>query len=318
MARLIETIEDLKKHITVSATFDFKKVLPYAKRAERKYIIKAIGRDQYDSMVVHQYDEDSDLPIDLVKELLSEAAAHYALFLALPVINLQITNSGVKTTENKDAPQADWKDLRDLKRSLSETANEAMDAAFELMEANESNFQEWVDSDQYTVFKSGIVRHTNVFDLYFDIQKSRKTFMALKPYMIEAEERYLTSFFGQCTLDFIKADSTDEKVKRVQELTQMAVVAFTISKAALAGTFKVTPTSLVVVSEELPWERNKMELDEDKLERIRKDRENTGVEYLKKIKKILVENPTVFTCYEDKSEKGLSDKIKKLKSGLSL
>jgi hypothetical protein len=36
MARLINDIADLKRHIIVAATFDFAKVLPFAKRAERK------------------------------------------------------------------------------------------------------------------------------------------------------------------------------------------------------------------------------------------------------------------------------------------
>jgi hypothetical protein len=318
MAQLINTIEDLKKNIVVSASFDFKKVLPYTKRAERKYIISLIGRDQYDTIVIHSYDEDSDAPLNLVKLLLEEASAHYALLLALPVINLQITNHGLKTVENKDSAPADWKEVRDLKRSLLETANEALDAAFEIMEANESDFSEWVASEYYTVFKSGIVRHTKKFNSYFDIQNSRKTFLALKPYMIEVEERFLNPMFGQCTLDFMKLVSTDPIVKRAQELTEMAVVALTISKAAVAGTFSVTASSLVVSSEELPWERNKMELDEEKLERLRKDRENSGIEYLKKVKKIFLENPTIFNCYEDKTEKGLEDKIQKLKTGLAL
>lgn len=318
MALLINTEADLKNQITVSATFDFKKVLPYVKRADRKYIIKSIGLDQYNEIIIHTLDPDSDNPIDQIKMLLQEASAHFAMALALPVINIQITNSGVRTTENEKSSPADWKDLRDLKRSVLETANEAMDQAFEIMEANESSFPDWVNSNQYTVFKSGIVRHTSTFQNWFDIQNSRKTFMALKPYMSEVEEQYLMSFFGQCTLDFIKANSSDPIVQRVQELTQKAVVAFTISKAAVAGTFSVTQSSLVLQAEELPWERTKMELDEDKLERLRRDRETSGLEYLKKIKKILLENPTIFNCYEDKKEKGLSDKIKKLKSGLSI
>ncbi|UOX35313.1 hypothetical protein LXD69_07280 [Flavobacterium sediminilitoris] len=318
MAQLINTIEDLKKHIVVSASFDFKKVLPYTKRAERKYIISLIGREQYDSIIIHPYDEDSDAPINLVKLLIAEAAAHFSLLLALPVINLQITNHGLKTTENKDASPADWKDVRDLKRSLIETANEALDSAFEIMEENTADFSEWVASDHYTIFKEGIVRHTKTFNDLFNIGNSRKTFLALKPYMTEVEERFILTMLGQCTLDFLKTSSTDSVVLRSQKLLQMAVVSFTISKAAVAGTFSVTQSSLVVSSEELPWERNKMELDEAKLERLRKDRENSGNEYLKKLKKIIVDNPTIFVCYEDKTEVGLANKIQKLKTGLAL
>jgi hypothetical protein len=44
MARLINDIADLKRHIIVAATFDFAKVLPFAKRAERKIILDLLGQ----------------------------------------------------------------------------------------------------------------------------------------------------------------------------------------------------------------------------------------------------------------------------------
>lgn len=317
MARLINNIADLKRHIIVSATFDFLKVLPFAKRVERKIILDLIGREQYDTIIAHTLVADSDEPIDLVKELLEEAVANYSLFLAMPTINILITNSGTKTSENKEAVNADWKDKRDLNRSLLKTYNEALDDAFQIMEENTTDFPEWGNSKYYTIFKELIVPQTTIFNDHFSIQKNRQTFLALKPYMREVEDQYFKAMLGAETLILLKTKSTDPIILEAQELAQKAVVAFTVAKAALTGTFTFTDSSFTVSSDQLPWEKQS-ELSKEDRNDLKSDRQKAGEEYLKSLKKIVVANPTLFPSYQDKTEKGITDKIIKTKSGLFL
>lgn len=318
MARLINTIEDLKKHLTISASFDFKLVLPYAKRAERKFIISQIGHAQYVAICDHTLVEDSNLPIDRVKLLLEEVAANFSVLLALDFINIQLTNSGAKKTTNTNSENADWRDIRDLKRMLSSTANEALDDALEIMEDYPGFFLDWSSSDLFTLFNSMIVSQTKYFQAHWDIQKNRQTFKALVPHMVEVEDQFLKPLLGSCTLDFIKQASSNQFVLDVQLLSRKAIVALTISKVCITGTFSVTSSSLVVSSEVMPWEKSNLELSEEKLERLHNDRLNAGTEYLKQIKNIVKSNPSVFTCYEDKEENGLNKKIIKKKSHLFL
>lgn len=317
MERLINNIADLKRHIIVSATFDFAKVLPFAKRAERKIILDLIGQDQYDTIVIHSLDPESTTPINQVKELLEEAVANYSLFLAMPTINVLVTNSGPKTSENKEATNADWKDKRDLNRSLLKTYNEALDDAFQLMEENVADFPEWRDSKYYTVFKDLIVPQTTTFNDHFNIQKNRQTFLALKPYMREVEDQYLKAMLGDCTLDFIKTKSANTIVLDAQEIAQKAVVAFTVAKAAITGSFTFTDSSFTVASDQMPWEKQS-ELSKEDRNDLKTDRQKAGEEYLKSLKKFIIANPTVFTCYQDKAEKGITDKIIRKKSSLFL
>lgn len=317
MARLINNIEDLKRHIVVSATFDFKKVLPFAKRAERKLVLDLIGQEQYDTIVVHNFVEGNTAPINQVKEFLEEAIANSSLLLALPTINVLITNSGTKTSENKEAPTADWKDKRDLSRSLRTTFNEAFDYAFQIMEENVAAFPEWRDSKYYTVFKGFIVSQTSLFNDHFSIQKNRQTFLALRPYMREVEDQYLKSMLGICTLDFLKTQSTNVIVLEAQEIARKAVVAFTVAKAAVTGSFIFSDSSFTVSSDQLPWEKQN-ELSKEDRNDLKADRQKAGEEYLKSLKKLIVANPLVFTCYQDNVEKGITDKIIKKKSGLFL
>lgn len=318
MARLINNIEDLKRHLTIGSGLDFNKILPHSKRAERKFIESQIGFEQLALITAHTLDQESDLPIDRVKNLLEEAAAHYALFLSMPALATQVTNTGIKTTTTTQSTDASWHQVRDLKRSYIETANEAVDDALEIMEDNATDFPAWKSSDLFTIFKSIIIRQTKTFNMYFDIQKNRKTFLALKPYMIEVEEEFLLPMLKQCTLDFIKEVSIVPEVIRVQELIDRAVVALTVSKAANVGTFIISATSMTVASEEMPWDKSKLELSEEKLARLKSDRQNSGQEYLKKAKKIILEHPIIFNCYTDNVENGLTNKIIQKKSHLFL
>lgn len=317
MARLINDITDLKRHIIVSATFDFAKVLPFAKRVERKIILELIGQGQYDSIIVHTFVPEDTAPINQVKELLEEAVANYSLLLAMPTINVLITNSGTKTSENKEAANADWKEKRDLSRSLLKTYNEAIDDAFQIMEENVEDFPDWKVSKYYTVFKDLIVQQTMIFNDYFSIQKNRQTFLALKPAMREVEDQYFKAMLGAETLALLKTKSEDSIILDAQELAQKACVAFTVAKAALTGTFAFTESSFTVASDQMPWEKQS-ELSKEDRNDLKKDRQQAGEEYLKTLKKIVVANPTLFPAYQDKAEAGITDKIIRKKSGLFL
>jgi len=317
MARLIETIEDLKKYIVVSATFDFKKVLPHSERVERELIFDLIGLEQYDTLVVHTLVPDSSAPIDQVKKLFQEAMSNLALLEALPTINILITNSGTKSVEAEKAVAADWKDKRDLSRSLLKIYNKAIDYAFQIMEENKTVFPEWVASKYYTIFKELIVQQTSQFNEHYSIKKNRQTFIALRPIMSEIEDQFLKGMLGECTLDFLKTQSNEPIVLKAQKEARKAVVAFTVAKAAITGTFEFTDSSFTVASDQLPWEKQQVLSKEDRND-LKADRETAGAEYLKSLKKIIVDNPLIFTCYEDKIEKGINDKIIRKKSGLFL
>lgn len=317
MARLINDVADLKRHIVVSANFDFGKVLPYAKRAERKIIINLIGRDQYTEITDHVFVEGDDAPINLVKELLEEAVANYALILALPTINVLVTNSGPRVSDTTASIPADWKDKRDLNRSLYKTFNEALDDAFQIMEDNVADFPDWRDSEFYTMFNELVVKETRVFNAFFNIQKNRQTFIALQPQMREVEEQYLRPMLGDLTLQLMKTASVNPIVNRAQELARMSLVALAVAKCAETGTFSFSDTSMIVSSEQMPWEKN-MELSEEKLCRLQKSRQKAGEETLKLLKAQIVANPSAFPNYVDNPQKGIESRLIRKKSGLSI
>lgn len=318
MALLVNDINKLKKYLTVNAAFDFNKVIPYVRKVERKYIIPQISFEEYNSLTTYAANEASDNPKDRVKILLEEASSFYALWAAIPFLNIQITNFGIKTTETTQSSNADWKDVRDLKRHCFESAEEAIDEALQIMEDAASDFTHWKDSDAYTVFMSCLVRNTKQFEEGFNLNHSRKAFLSVVSVMKEVEEQFLLPMLGAQTLQLLKTVSANETIIRVQELSRLAVIALTVAKVATTGKFLFTASSFGLKTEELPWEKTKIGLTLEERETLRADRQNAGQEYLKKIKAIILENKTLFPNYTDKVEKGLSSKIINGKSHLSL
>jgi hypothetical protein len=77
MARLINDIADLKRHI-IAAAFDFAKFcLLQTSRTQNN--TRPSRSEQYDALVIHNFDGNSNEPLDLVKELFESAIANYAL-----------------------------------------------------------------------------------------------------------------------------------------------------------------------------------------------------------------------------------------------
>jgi hypothetical protein len=122
---------------------------------------------------------------------------------------------------------------------------------------------------------------------------------------------------GPETLALIKNNSIASTVLEAQELARKAIVAFTVAKAAITGTFTFTDSSFTVASDQMPWERQS-ELSKEDRNDLKKDRQLAGEEYLKSLKKLIITYPLIFPAYQDKTENGITEKIIQKKSGLFL
>lgn len=313
MANLINSTDDLRQYLDVNKHFDFSKILIYIKRVERKYVQRLVGHDQYLALC---QETATDGIVFEVRELFREAVANYALVMHLPILNSKVTNSGTRTSENEQSRASDWKEVRDLMRTCLAAANEAVDEALELMEDNADSFSAWVDTSAYTVFSEMFVKHTRTFNDYFFINNSRVTFLALRPIMKEIQERYLRPVLKECYEGLLGANSGD--MLQAKEYAQGAVVALSIAMVSETGAFLLTSTGLFRYSEELPWEKYTNALSDEKLEKLRKSRQNAGEEYLKKLKAELKSKPLVFPAYIDTENNPLSTTVIKKKSGLFL
>lgn len=309
---LINSTADLQKHIIVHGTLNWNVVLPYVVRAERKHIIPLIGVD-----TLAQLEDAAEEPQTAIAEIFAEASAHFALLMAMPVLSVQVTNAGLLASANSEAKQAEWWQVRDMQRSFQTTAYEALDEGLKALEDNADLFADWKESDHYTVYKELLVYRTDVFNKWFDIHNSRRTFMALKPHMREVEEQYLLPLLGSGTLSQLKSGADDDIVNRVIELMQKATVALTIAKVAEVTTFKLTATGLFYRWDLLPGEKAER-VDDEILEKLKNTKQTAAEEYMDMAKDLILEHQELFPDYEVKVVETYNRRLIKSRSGLSM
>ena len=312
---LINSTEDIQKYITVSSSFDFDRALPYIRKAERKYIIPLINKNEYKYFI--ETENDTSESKEIVRELIEEACVNLAFHLGFAALIVHITNYGVTNTDLKDTKQSDWSEKRDLHRSFIRDGNQALDDALKEMETYIDEFLSWRSSKSFTVLNEHFNRHTDDFQQWYNIHSSRQTFLALRPTIREIKEQYFLPLLGEDTIAHIKNRTSNIIVSRALELCQKAEAAFTIANIAKTGTFEVTETGFFLRWETLPWEKAYKDVDLKKLDRLCKQKQTAGEEYLKKLKTLIEENLTEFPDYIPDVKSSEIQIIKK-KSGLAI
>jgi hypothetical protein len=297
MSLLVKSIEIFKKHITVNDNFTYEQMLPYLRAVERSQIKPVIGRAMYASLIAA--DPTEPIPLEVL-DLLHEASSNLAMLDASKVLAVQISDAGIFVHSTNTATPADWATKRDMRRYLLQTGQKALDEALEIMEENEGEFPEWTASSGFTHFTEFFVRQTKEFQKYFNINKSRLTFLRLKPHLLKVENKYFQSLLGAETVFQIKHGSLPEE-KKALELCQAAQVSLCVSELAREGAFNLSADGFFVSIDEIPGEK-KIFLGENERMNLQRVKQNDGIEQLKVLTEYLRNNPTKFSLFEAKEE----------------
>ncbi|MBT0607644.1 DUF6712 family protein [Aequorivita echinoideorum] len=313
MSTLLNDLATFKKHVTINFDFDFDLVLPYIKKAERKHIKPVTGRGMYEDYT--ETPPDAGKPLEVL-ELLQEASSNLAMLAYTFVGIIQVSDNGFHISQNQNSTPADWWQIKDLRRSLLNTGNEAIDEALAIMEANPNDFADWVEEDGYTVFREFYVRKTQDFQKYFNIENSRQTFLKLKPHLRKVEQQFFNEVLGEATTIQIKAEANEE-AKKALYLAQAAQVALTIASITNEGIFEFTPQGLFVATSEVPGEK-KNSLPDAAIDHLSRVKNEEGNAYLRKLIAHLTAFPQTFIAYHLREAKPTPSPAYNTKSTLSL
>lgn len=313
MSTFVKDIGTFRKHVKVTSSFKFEDISSEIVKAERKHIKKWIGRTLYDLWK-------TTAPADGIRlevyELLQEASAAMAICTYVMKNQAQITNGTILIADSEHAQVPTLADLFNLRRAYFNTATEAIDEALLLMEEEIADFPEWFESDNYTYFNETFTRHTSEFNKWYTINNSRLTFLRLRPHLRKVEDQYFESLLGPETVLQIKQGQQAEE-KKARQLCIKAQVPLAVASVAYEGVFRLTSEGLFTVSEELPYEK-KTKITEQETFRLKKAKENEGIEQLKKLVTYLKANPGIFVQFAEKLENQVTDPVINNKSILSV
>ena len=299
---IIKDTPILRKYISVNGSVEFDNVKSYLRKAERNFLKPLIGTDQ---LTVFESDQ-TDAIIKEAQELAREAVANFGYYLYLPIGAVQLSDKGIYVAESEHTKSASDKQFKELQRSFKKSGHEALDELLEVMEKSADKFSDWFSSDCYTVYKELLVNKTSTFNKWFYIFNSRQTFVALKPNIQITEDRFILNVIGANLLLALKNSQTVTERKKVKELLQKSIVAFTIMLTVDNGMFVLDAKGIHMKFDALPYESTVTNINlkvNDFLTRTKANKRTEGEEYLKMAMEIVKENPTHFSEYEIKEEK---------------
>jgi hypothetical protein len=298
---IIKDTATLRKYLSVNGSVEYDNLAPYLKKAERTFLKPIIGVLQLAEFEVSE--PLADPIINQALELAQEAVANYGYYLYAPIGVLQVTDSGFHVVSNENTQPASDKQFKELQRSFLTSAHEALDELLAHMELSADKFQQWFESDYYTVYKDLLVNKTSVFNKYYHIFNSRQTFVAIRPNIIVVEDQFIKPVVGVALLTALKENQTHEIRKQVKQLLQQSIVAFSIMKTVDNGMFILDAKGMHMRFDVLPYEK-KMGVNtsgnNDFIDRTKQNKRNEGEEYLKMALDVIDQHQSTFPEYTKK------------------
>lgn len=215
---LFQSIDEISEHLPVVKSLDFDQIKPMIKQAERKFITGVAG-DELLEYLQNLYDgneiEDATKTKKLL-DLIQEAIANFAFFLYIPHVQVTITDGGIKVISNENEKPADWKQVRDIRREYLKNGYEALDAALAFLIKEKSTFTTWANSATYSSLFELFINTAKEFSDIYNINNSYRTFLALRPSIRRAEEKFILPRITTALNDKLKA------AIKAQDLTSLS------------------------------------------------------------------------------------------------
>lgn len=242
---IINSTNDLKKHVSVATTFAIEDLQPYISPAVDEFTSKYVG-DLHETLADEATEEPNAAILNKARGYLQAALANFSLYIYTPVGTINIDGSGMSTSINEKRTALSWGEKKDMQRNFLSAGHKAMDRLLAYMEKNKDNFPEWKASAQYTESKKLLVNNTAAFNDCYTIYESRQTYLALQPAMRQVEDQYLYTFLCPELIEHLKTGDLIGVQPKVKEYLQKAIVAFTIAKVADEGIFNIDASGIML------------------------------------------------------------------------
>lgn len=295
----INTTEELNLYVQSEGDLDFYRIKPYLDRAERE-IKHILGSALFDEFLE---DNVQDLNLE-ARKYICGYIANKGISLSLNTLNVKVGNLGVNRQKSSSAEKAEWYELKDLNRDLLSMANIELNDLLVLFDANPGAFPLWENSPYQKKYPNLLIHNLSEFEDFFNLNGSYTTFQALKPFIRDAQVKYIQSCINEC---YNSSDLTDQILNDIKG----ALVNYTISEVANTGVFKLEQNGALIKIELMPWE--KLEAISDvRLDRLKIARKEQADLYMDNVLRAVQQLP----CYVKPTNNGGS--IQLLDSGVYL
>jgi hypothetical protein len=224
----------------INPAFYYPNLVPYIKDAVRTYIYPYFGRTFYETVVAHNT---TDAVKDEIRELMSSAIAKYAVYFAMPHINVTISDMGVQQNRNEKSSNSSQWAFQQARWAMLYSAERALDDLLNFCYDNKSNawLSGWTASDEYkhtfTDFISGRKELSKISGI-----KTMRAFWSVVPFIKKSEDE-TKKILGYRQYDNIKTKLTTGTAKE-KELIKL--IRYHITESAI---YEALPSMTVLIED---------------------------------------------------------------------
>jgi len=240
MKVLIKTIEELQKFLKADSTFPVSSIDAYQHDAIDDQLREALGDELCDELIdwyaAGAATEEHDNLVALL-EYAQRVVARFAFMKAAPNLDLKLMDSGFGVVSTSDMAPASKDRVNRFVEQLESAGWDAVEQLLRFLEKNKANYQNWTDSDAYTMAVRNFINSAEEFDKYVNIGKSRLKFKELRNEMDVVEMLQVIPVMGEQLADEIKDEMKDgslsEANKKLLPIVKRAVAFITAGKLNL-------------------------------------------------------------------------------------
>lgn len=312
---LFTTTEQLKEYLPISVNLELDDLKPYIKSSEDGPITLFLSSAQLGALqVAFDADPDGGALGDLLK-LVRYPLAHMAVMKWSYVGDKSIGKAGIMVQDNDQQKVASQWRLEDLRAHCLREFDEGIERMLEHLEANKINYSEWASSSACTTYESLFLKDAREFNEQFNINSSRRTFLAFMPAMKRVEELAIKSIMGTALFDELKAQiaagTTTANNLKLLPIIKPAVACLAAARGMVENTCEIDGAAVVVRTQSTSLTQNINQAPIPALISARiQQAERDGLVYQEKLKKFLFENHSDYPLYEADDTVYITDSTK--------
>lgn len=308
---IFDSIEQIREHHHCLITFKYQDIKHLVRQVGEDEIIPLIGEALYQQL--NSAPEDSSSGSSDLLEKVRDVLAPLIFYYYIPFAQGKSGAAGIMIIQNEGEVQAPGWMVREMRSEAYEKAMRAAERLLKFLEKNKGDYEEWVDSDAYTILKELFINTADEFHKEVNINRSRRTFMAIRQKIKLAEEDYIKPILGEGLFDAIKEDinSGDISAEFVPLLKYIktAVANLAIASSVLSLNFKIDDKGITLYDNSMSNDddpKRKQALAEQ-LREFKQEHQQIGENFLKKLSDYLRDNKEEYSDYVDTDEAEAND-----------
>ncbi|PXX96909.1 hypothetical protein DF185_19915 [Marinifilum breve] len=253
---LVKNVSEIKQFVVVTGA-DINTVNPHLRQADKSYLKKLMGTEQFNELQAFCDDVPDPIPAEKkhlvgLLELAQCAEVNLGYFLYWPHMIIDVGDGGANRNESGDKKSAYSSDKERARMKFQYDGFNALEEMMEYLFDNLDKFPLFANSDAYKVATQYIITRTEEFNAIQPIGHSYLVFRNIQPFMGIVEDLQLSPKLGAEFLQELKAEmkkaDSDAKYKEPIQLLKKAFAFMSYAEAADDLGIKINDKGLVFES----------------------------------------------------------------------